>query len=210
MKSRFQILLISLFAMLAFASCQQPTQSSAPEAADAAVPEATQPAASETAAMPDVPNILKVSANEKLVFTAKAKGVQIYECKKTDKGNLEWVFKAPEATLMDESGAKIGTHYKNTDPAATGPAWELPDGSKVVGSKLQELPSPAADAIPWLLLEVKWNKGAGAFANVTKIQRVETAGGKAPAGGCDEKSIGTEMRVDYTATYYFYAINASK
>jgi hypothetical protein len=42
------------------------------------------------------------------------------------------------------------------------------------------------------------------FSNVASIQRVKTAGGRAPAGGCDQTSVGRELRVPYTATYYFY------
>jgi hypothetical protein len=29
-------------------------------------------------------------------------------------------------------------------------------------------------------------------------------GGKAPAGGCDQSSMGKELRVPYSAVYYFY------
>jgi len=39
---------------------------------------------------------------------------------------------------------------------------------------------------------------------VTGIQRIDTAGGKAPAGGCDGANAVKEIRVPYTAIYYFY------
>ena len=39
---------------------------------------------------------------------------------------------------------------------------------------------------------------------MTSIQRVNTRGGAAPVGGCDETHVGTEARVDFSADYYFY------
>jgi hypothetical protein len=39
---------------------------------------------------------------------------------------------------------------------------------------------------------------------VTSIQRVRTAGGAAPAAGCDAARVGEEVRVAFSAEYYFY------
>jgi len=71
--------------------------------------------------------------------------------------------------------------------------------------KVIELPSPSPDAIPWLLLRVSSNSGTGAFSDVTYVQRLSTAGGKAPAIGCDATTDGMEARVGYSAEYYFFA-----
>jgi hypothetical protein len=134
-----------------------------------------------------------------LLCSAKATGVQIYECRagKDDRTHYEWSFKAPEADLFDAKGEKLGRHY-------AGPTWEASDGSKVVGEVKGRCPASDANAIPWLLLNAKQHEGNGIFSHVTSIQRVETAGGKAPAGGCDQSSLGNEVRVPYTAVYYFY------
>jgi hypothetical protein len=59
-------------------------------------------------------------------------------------------------------------------------------------------------AIPWLLLQAASHVGDGRMSSVTYIQRFDTVGGIAPAGGCDATTVGTVARVDYTATYYFY------
>jgi hypothetical protein len=53
-------------------------------------------------------------------------------------------------------------------------------------------------------LKAKSNEGTGTFSKVTYIQRVDTAGGKAPSDGCDQAHADAEARVDYTAYYYFY------
>jgi hypothetical protein len=150
-----------------------------------------------TDALPNVPDV-QPSEGQTFAFSLKAKGVQIYECqaKKGDATQFEWVFKAPEADLFDRNGRKVGTHFK-------GPTWKSKDGSSVAGEK----PRPYvkdSNAIPWLLLGAKQNEGAGVFSKVTSIQRVNTVGGKPPTGGCDGTSVGKEIRVPYTATYYFY------
>ena len=146
-----------------------------------------------------VPDAVKVTSNEVLLFTAKAKGVQIYVCqaKKDDPTKYEWVFKAPEADLFDTQGKKIGHHY-------AGPTWESTDGSRVAGAVKAHVPSRDTNAIPWLLVSAKSHEGNGVFSPVTSIQRLETVGGKAPAGGCTQANVGKELRVPYTAVYYFY------
>ena len=158
---------------------------------------ATGPASKVSA--PVVPPSIQVSANDTLSFAASAKGVQIYECraKKDDAAQYEWVFKAPEADLFDQRGKKIGRHYG-------GPTWESGDGSKVIAEVKGREPSTDANAVPWLLLGVKKHEGNGVFSRVSGIQRLETAGGKPPAGGCDQAGTGKEVRVPYSAVYYFY------
>jgi hypothetical protein len=148
---------------------------------------------------PVVGDSIKIPSNEVVLFSAKATGVQIYECRvdQNDSTHDEWVFRAPEADLFDAKGKRLGRHYG-------GPTWEASDGSKIVGEvKGREL-SPDTNAIPWLLLNVKKHEGTGTFSHVTSIQRLETVGGKAPAGGCDQSSLGKEARVPYSAVYYFY------
>jgi hypothetical protein len=146
----------------------------------------------------NVPDQLKPQATESLAMIVPAKGVQIYECrpKAGQEGGYAWAFVAPEADLFDAKGRKIGTHY-------AGPHWESADGSKVVGSVKTSAPAPRSDDIPWLLLATKNVAAQGAFSATTSIQRVNTAGGIAPAGGCSQGSVGSTARIPYTADYYF-------
>ena len=137
-----------------------------------------------------VPDSLKAGANESLALVVAATGVQIYECR-----DSKWLFVAPEAELFDAAGKKIGRHY-------AGPHWESADGSRIAGVVKERAEAPVAGAIPWLLLSAKSVGGEGAFSRVTSIQRLATAGGVAPAGGCNQP--GEEARVYYSADYYFY------
>jgi len=115
----------------------------------------------------------------------------------TASGKFDWSFKAPEADLTGQDGNKVAKHY-------AGPTWEANDGSKVVGGVLQKADAPQAGAVPWLLLKAKTNQGPGLFEKATYIQRVDTEGGVAPATGCDQTHVNTEVRVEYRANYYFY------
>ena len=148
---------------------------------------------------PKAREIIRVPAGQKVLLKAVGKGVQIYECKATtaDPTNFDWSFKEPGADLTNEKGEKIGKHY-------AGPTWEANDGSKVVGEVLKKVEAPKPGAIPWLLLKAKTNEGTGTFAKVTYIQRLDTKGGVAPAAGCDQAHVNTEVQVPYSANYYFY------
>lgn len=150
---------------------------------------------------PTLPDKLKAPSGEVPSIVVKAKGVQIYTCKTstTNAAGFEWTLKAPEADLFNEQGVKVGKHY-------AGPSWEANDGSKVVGEIKERLDAPDGKAIPWLLLKAKSNEGNGTFSKITSVQRVDTAGGLAPAAAdCAQSSQDKEVRVDYSANYYFYA-----
>ena len=102
----------------------------------------------------------------------------------------------PEAVLYagGEDGGIVGIHYE-------GPTWESASGSYVVATVLDRA-TPDADSIPWLLLKQVESEGPGIFDRVTYIQRVNTVGGIAPAHGGDV--VGEEVRIPYSADYYFY------
>jgi hypothetical protein len=150
--------------------------------------------------VPQVPSQLQVPKDEKLLFKTAAKGVQIYTCqpKEDNPQKYGWKLKAPEAVLLDEKDVEIGKHYG-------GPTWELKDGSKIQGKIKVKADSLTKNSIPLLLLEVTSYSGKGAMSSVRHIQRLATVGGQAPAKGCDattKKDV--EVKVEYTADYYFY------
>ena len=74
----------------------------------------------------------------------------------------------------------------------------------MVGSLQATVPAAQAGAVPWLLLAAKSHAGDGALTRVTHIQRLDTMGGKAPAGGASAAHAGEKVRIPYTAAYYFY------
>ena len=144
-----------------------------------------------------VPKELQPPANEQLLLQVHAKGDQIYTCK-ADGAQFAWTLKAPDAQLFDKGGKAFGKHF-------AGPSWEASDGSRVTGKAVANAPSPDADSIPWLLVNIVGHEGSGVLSRATTIQRINTKGGKAPASGCDSVHAGAEVRVAYQADYLFYA-----
>jgi len=138
----------------------------------------------------DVPAAVVPAQDQDLAFALDATGVQNYAC--TDGA---WRFIAPDAQLFQQSSSgSVGHHY-------AGPTWEYQDGSSVVAGKLRDaIVDPSS--IPWLLLVSKSHAGEeGRMTEITSIQRLETAGGLAPASACTS---GDTLEVPYTATYFFY------
>jgi hypothetical protein len=152
---------------------------------------------------PPVPDSLKVPEGQTLLLKSMAQGSQIYACQPKQGADVakqyEWVLKAPNAKLFDERNQLQGKHYK-------GPTWEWNDGSKIVGQVKAKADAPDPNAIPWLLLEAQAETSAkvGTLKKVKWIQRVNTTGGKAPRSGCDRTTESREVRIQYSADYYFY------
>jgi Protein of unknown function (DUF3455) len=143
------------------------------------------------------PQELQPSPNEHLLLQVHAEGDQIYFCN-VDANPIAWTLKAPAARLYGQDGQPFGEHF-------AGPSWKANDGSQITGKAAATVPSPDANSIPWLLVTVVSRSGQGGLANVTSVQRINTKGGKAPAGGCDASHAGQEIRVPYTADYVFFA-----
>ena len=144
-----------------------------------------------------LPQQLQPPTNEQLLLKVHAKGDQIYICK-SDAAQFIWTLKAPDAQLFDKDGKSFGKHF-------AGPSWEANDGSRVTGKAVANAPSPDADSIPWLLVNVISHDGSGVLSRASTIQRLNTHGGKAPATGCDASHLGQELRVPYSADYLFFA-----
>jgi hypothetical protein len=155
-------------------------------------------AAGQHIVRPDVPAKIAAPANEQVVLMAHASGSQIYVCQAGADQKLAWTLKAPEADLSDAKGANIGRHF-------AGPTWKHSDGSEVTGKAAAREDAPEPGAIPWLLVNVTGHTGSGVLTRVTSIQRIHTKGGQAPATGCDDSHSGGEVKVPYTADYYFFA-----
>lgn len=151
-----------------------------------------------------VPITLQPPAGNTQFMVGHATGVQIYTC--TISGTtFAWSSSVPAATLYDEAGVAVATHY-------AGPTWQAGDGSTVVGSKLQSY-TASPDAIPWLLLSAKATTtgptGGTTLTQTSYIQRLQTRGGLTPpASACTADTVGTTQSVPYSAIYHFFDPNA--
>ena len=150
---------------------------------------------------PDVPDEMATSDNEKLIAMAHGKGDQIYICKPNMNGApFGYMLQAPDAVLTDDAGKEVGHHY-------IGPTWQWEDASKITGKVVISARSPDPKAISWLLLSTVDHSDTGVLSRVIFIQRINTKGGRAPSSGCDAEHVDKEIRVPYSADYYFYTRN---
>jgi Protein of unknown function (DUF3455) len=137
--------------------------------------------------------------DSRLFLVVHAIGVQNYTCQ----ADGTWLFTDPEAALYKTTGVPkpIGTHFLNF---ATGrPVWRLKDGSSVEAARTVTV-SGGTGNIPWLLLQaVGTTAGSDGdrLTSTTWVQRLNTAGGVAPAGTCTPND---RIAVPYSADYYFW------
>ena len=108
------------------------------------------------------------------------------------------------------------THFLSPNPSENNTSratWQSSvDTSRVWGKMMASVIDPAVVAtgeIPWLLLQAvgvaNGPTGGDYLAHTTFVQRLNTAGGVAPATGCGQASnVGATALVPYSADYYFY------
>jgi Protein of unknown function (DUF3455) len=143
---------------------------------------------------PTVPGSIAVPGGNKLFLVGHAVGVQIYSC-----NGAAWSFVAPRADLYGDNGQLIVTHFG-------GPTWQAKDGSKAVGT-VETRATVDDTAIQWLRLSTVSSAGPDGdrLAHTTYIQRIDTAGGLAPAAAeCNASTAGATAEVPYTADYTFW------
>jgi hypothetical protein len=164
---------------------------------------------------PKVPDTLAVPAGSKAFLIGHAVGTQNYICL-PDGAGAKWVLFGPQATVFDDHGRQLMTHFLSPNPAesnalratwmdsdSTSSVWAL----KVAESDDARYVEPGA--IKWFLLKVMGAE-EGSLPNdrltkATVIHRVNTSGGIAPASECTlTGDIGKTKFVPYTADYVFY------
>lgn len=123
-----------------------------------------------------------------------SRGVQIFRCEKRDASQV-WVFRQPQAELLDATGKVVGQHGANF-------SFELEDGSRLV-STVVAYDEPANPSDLRLLLLTTRSFGKGALENVTHVQRINTAGGMPPAR-CEAAQLNQLLRVNFTSDFVFY------
>lgn len=123
-----------------------------------------------------------------------SRGVQIFRCEKRDQGFV-WVFRQPQAELLDGNGKAVGQHGANF-------SFEHDDGSRLVSTIVAYDEASKPTDLRWLLLTTR-SFGKGALENVSHVQRVNTAGGMPPAR-CQTSQLNQLLRVDFTSDFVFY------
>ncbi len=176
---------------------------------------ATAQAAGPVIVPPPVPSNLEVPAGNTAYLIGHARGTQNYLCLPKGAG-FAWTLFGPQATLFDDGGNQQITHFLSANPDENGtprPTWQHSgDTSAAWAVAIEPSTDPnfvAPGAIPWLLLQAVGNEYGTSLGHkltyTTYIQRVNTAGGLAPADGCSVATdVGRKALVPYTADYVFY------
>ena len=164
---------------------------------------------------PEVPDTLAVPAGSKAFLIGHAVGTQNYICLPDGTG-AKWMLFGPQATVFDDLGTQIMTHFLSPNPAesnALRATWMDSDRtSSVWAMKVAESDDARyvePGAIKWFLLQVKGAEEGSQpndrLMKTTMIHRVNTSGGVAPASECMLTSdVGKTKFVPYTADYVFY------
>jgi hypothetical protein len=172
------------------------------------------PASADDFYPPPVPGNIQVPAGSKLFLVGHATGTQNYICLAAG-SSYTWTFLGPQATLFDDEGEQITTHFlsPSTTVPTGAPTWQDSRDTSTVWALAIESSTDSAfvapGAIPWLKLQKADTKvgptGGDRLTATTFIQRLNTTGGVIPATGC---STADDYRkkafVPYTADYYFY------
>jgi hypothetical protein len=205
----FQLCAIALLTLFVAASASAQT-SGAAAAQDGSI------------ATPSVPDTVKVEEGNEVFLVGHATGTQNYVCLPSGSGVAYSLF-TPEATLFDDKGGQIITHFFSLNPFEPGvirATWQSSQDTSTVWAKATGTANSTdfptfvrKGAIDWVRLDVK-DIGPGALAGptggvklvkTTFIQRINTVGGLAPSTGCSTSAdIGNKAFRPYTADYVFY------
>jgi hypothetical protein len=174
---------------------------------------------------PNVPNQLEIPGNTAFLV-GHATGTQNYVCLPATPPatGFAYVLFTPEATLFDNHGKQIITHYFSPNLAPNKgeilgtirATWQTSDTS-IVWAK----GNPAATAthatdpgfvedgaVAWLTLTrvgaQDGPRGEDTFHDVSFVQRLNTHGGLAPADCTSLADVGKVSFRPYTADYFFY------
>ena len=182
-----------------------------------ALPQAAQ---AQSVTPPPVPDNIQVPAGNEAFLLGRGVGTQNYVCQPASSlGRVAWTLFTPQATLFNDQGAQLTTHFFSPNPFEFTPGplanglvratWQDSVDTSIVWAKAIGAATVNPDAIAWVLLEMAGVQagptGGRTLAVTTFVQRLNTVGGLAPATGCDiPTDVGNKAFVPYTADYFFY------
>jgi len=173
-----------------------------------------QPAHADHVTPPSVPDDIAVPYGHVAFLVGHAIGTQNYVCLPSGT-DVKFTLFTPQATLFDDHGKKIITHYFSPNPFENGTiraTWQHSRDTSTVwgqGKSSSDSHCAAPGAIACLLVTVVGAEdvptGGDKLSETTFIQRLNTSGGVAPSTGCASSTdVGHQAFVHYMADYFFY------
>jgi hypothetical protein len=168
---------------------------------------------------PSVPAGLDVEPGNVPFLVGHADGSQNYVCSPCDPTKascplgVNFALFTPQATLFDDQGGQLTTHFFSPNPEENGvvrATWQDSRDTSRAFAKLVKGATVREDSIDWLLLNVKdtgtqVGPTGDRLTKTTFIQRVNTVGGLAPKTGCvSQQDLGRQVFIHYTSDYVFY------
>ena len=176
---------------------------------------------------PAVPGTIQIEEGNTPFLLGRGVGTQNYICLPCpnattpatacpDTSGFAWLLFTPEATLFDDHGKQLTTHFFSPNPDENGTiraTWQHSKDSSIVwgGAATASNDSNFVEpgAVAWLRLPKggtqEGPKGGDILTATTFIHRVNTHGGVAPLDGCaGPENVGAKAFVPYTADYIFY------
>ena len=121
-----------------------------------------------------------------------------------DASGFAWLLFTPEATLFNDHGKQVTTHFFSPNPAEDGTiraTWQHSQDTSIVWGARRSPTHPrfvAQGAIPWLTASDGWSPEGtdrgDTLTATTFIQRLNTAGGVAPSDGCSRSRTSARRR----------------
>ena len=176
--------------------------------------------AQEAITAPPVPTRIQAPEGNEAFLIGHATGTQNYVCSPCDatKANcplgVAFALFTPQATLFDDAGEQIITHFFSPNPVENGiirATWQDSKDTSTVWAKAVDAVTVRPDSITWVLLNVKDTgtrigpTGGDRLTKTTFIQRIRTLGGLAPSTGClSSLDLGHQEFVPYRSDYVFF------
>jgi Protein of unknown function (DUF3455) len=180
--------------------------------------------ATEVIVPPQVPPGLEIDDGSIPFLVGQGVGTPNYVCSPSGAG-FAWILFTPEATLFNDTGKQLTTHFFSANPDESNPdsrvvadgairaTWQHSRDTSAVWAngiaQSSDAPFVRPNAVAWVKLEVVGKRegpgGGDTLVHTTFIQRVNTDGGVAPATGCSGLAdVGKKAFRPYTADYIFY------
>jgi hypothetical protein len=174
----------------------------------------------QTITPPPVPTRIQVPEGNEAFLIGHATGTQNYVCSPCDQTKpncplgVAFALFTPQATLFDDAGEQIITHFFSPNPVENGiirATWEDSKDTSTVWASVVDAVTVRPDSIAWVLLNVKDTgtrvgpTGGDRLTKTTFIQRIRTFGGLAPSTDClSSLDLGHQQFVPYRSDYVFF------
>lgn len=142
-----------------------------------------------------IPPSARVPRGHRLLGYVVGRGTGVYtlQADPTEPDGRTWVQTGDEGgDLFDDVGDPIGHHGNDS--------WSTNNGNQVSAQPVTTVPQN--NGTQWALYRATSNQGHGALGSANYVLQVHTTGG--PPHPTDRDPIGTQVRAQYSADYYFY------